>query len=62
MSAVKRFARREMIESARLAARLSGCTCRAEVELRELRPGMFCAEVLHDSDCAHPSQKKGRDA
>ncbi len=40
-----------MIEAARLAAKVQGCCCKPDVHLRELRPGVFSAEVKHDSYC-----------
>jgi len=63
MSATKRqLSRAQLIESAKLGARISGCTCVPDVKLRELRPGIFVADIAHDGDCGHPSQQKGRDA
>jgi len=43
--------RERMIEAARLAAKVQGCCCKPDVHLRELRPGVFSAEVKHDSYC-----------
>jgi hypothetical protein len=63
MTATRRqLSRAQLIESARLAARISGCSCVPDVKLRELRPGVFVADLAHDGDCKHPSQQKGREA
>jgi len=43
--------RQKLIDSARLSARVQGCLCQPEVRLRELRPKIFSAEVLHDRAC-----------
>ena len=62
MTAPRRMSRLSMIESAKLSARIAGCSCTPDVRLRELRPGIFIADVAHDGDCKHPSQRKGGDA
>jgi hypothetical protein len=63
LSATKRqLTREQLIAGARLGALVGGCTCTPEVRLRELRPGIFVADVAHDPTCGHPSQQKGRDA
>jgi len=53
----------EQIRAAALiAARLGGCSCKPRIKLRRDGYGVLHADILHDSDCAHPSQQKGRDA
>ena len=52
----------EMREAMLLSARLGGCTCSPTIELREALPNVFIAQVAHDRDCGHPSQRKGEDA
>ncbi len=48
--------------AALLSALLGGCTCQPWIKVRRDEHGIFHAHIAHDSDCAHPSQQKGRDA
>ncbi len=48
--------------AALISARLGGCTCQPWIKLRRDGHGIIHAHIAHDSDCAHPSQRKGRDA
>ena len=57
-----RLTHEQMIAGAYLVALIGGCTCAPDVTLREVKPDVFIAEVAHDSDCGHPSQRKGGDA
>jgi len=55
--------RAEQIRAAALlSARLGGCTCKPWIRLRYDGSQVVHAHIAHDSDCAHPSQQKGRDA